>query len=106
MRTSSFVTEIVYPSSLPDEPPTVVFPTLLPMIAQLFSSNLLVGTILCPLAQPPFLPNSAVEEPNDQLSWGHNQRGVRIAGWNFVKQMVKYLQRWVERVLPTMSFVR
>ncbi|KAG9100434.1 hypothetical protein FRC06_004143 [Ceratobasidium sp. 370] len=77
-----------------DIPPTVALPWLIPALTELLSSNPLVGSVLSAQASPSFLPVKAIpSEGNTVSSFGHGQRGVRIAAWSAIKMFVKYFQR-------------
>ncbi|EUC55355.1 E3 ubiquitin-protein ligase listerin, putative [Rhizoctonia solani AG-3 Rhs1AP] len=74
-------------------PPTIAHLTMLQSLRELLSSTPSVGTVLS--AQSSILSASANTQ-SSAIAWGHEQRAVRMAGWKFVKTMVKYLHNPTE----------
>ncbi|KAG8717628.1 listerin E3 ubiquitin protein ligase 1, partial [Ceratobasidium sp. 395] len=74
-----------------EAPQAILLPQLIPTLTDILSSNPLIGTVLSPHEFPQFLTGQTAA--SDSHSFGYGQRGVRISGWNFVKSIVKYLQR-------------
>ncbi|CAE6428146.1 unnamed protein product [Rhizoctonia solani] len=72
-------------------PSTIAHSVLLGPFRELLSSNILLGTILS--AQPSVFGASDIDdEKKEPVSWGYEQRAVRMAGWKLIKEFVKYLQ--------------
>ncbi|CEL60387.1 hypothetical protein RSOLAG1IB_09605 [Rhizoctonia solani AG-1 IB] len=72
-------------------PSTVAHSAWVVPLRELFSSNSSLGTILSSQ-----LPKTSISDggsaQNDVVPWGYEQRAVRMAGWKFVKTLVKILQ--------------
>ncbi|KAG8733555.1 hypothetical protein FRC11_005224 [Ceratobasidium sp. 423] len=74
-----------------DGPPTIAHSALLKSLREHLSSNPLVGTVLSARSSISGALD-AVDVQSQVMSWGSEQRAVRMAGWKLVKTLVKHLQ--------------